>query len=560
MAEREARDSPDAVRGLLDSGKDLLDRRPLTCVFGVAVVARLVMALVACLVSDKYLIPDEGTYLNFAEAVSRGIEPNDLWPGYGQSFVDSTRVFLLQVAAIFDVFGRQRFLAQMPAVLYGSLAAVVVTRTAMLGLRRWFAIGAGLVAALFPSQVFWSSLVLRESMIWLGLACLVFLAAWAKPGRSRQDLLLVAVGAGVVMIALLWLRVQTAVIAMWCFGIVFALRRGERLLRMSVAMLLLLAIPWSVGLGPLGLHFFDGALSRLGYTRTVLALRADSAFDYEQQVAESAASQEVDLLLGDAFQAAEEVASGDAARRVEAAAVRAESAATGAGAAELAALKALEAARRAAELARAEAAASAAAELAVEAAEAALEAARAASVAAREAIEAGEEAATALREVHRLADEAAIAAGRAAEEATAGAWAVLSARDEDVEPIETSLRMFHLGVYNTMLRPLPWQATRSIDLFAASLETPLWLAMYALVAVGAWRFRRDAGLVAMPILLTAGIVAAGAVSHGNLGTAFRHRGQLVVVFAILAMAGVQSLVDSRRERGGMTPTDGDGSA
>ena len=41
---------------------------------------------------------------------------------------------------------------------------------------------------------------------------------------------------------------------------------------------------------------------------------------------------------------------------------------------------------------------------------------------------------------------------------------------------------------------------------------------------------------------------SGAISHGNLGTAFRHRGQMFFALAVLAMGGVQAVVDGRTRK------------
>ncbi len=41
---------------------------------------------------------------------------------------------------------------------------------------------------------------------------------------------------------------------------------------------------------------------------------------------------------------------------------------------------------------------------------------------------------------------------------------------------------------------------------------------------------------------------SGAVTHGNLGTAVRHRGQILFALAILSAGGLQAIADRRSGR------------
>ena len=42
-----------------------------------------------------------------------------------------------------------------------------------------------------------------------------------------------------------------------------------------------------------------------------------------------------------------------------------------------------------------------------------------------------------------------------------------------------------------------------------------------------------------------GATFSGALTHGNLGTAFRHRDQVVFALAVLSFAGLEAVVDRR---------------
>ena len=110
----------------------------------------------------------------------------------------------------------------------------------------------------------------------------------------------------------------------------------------------------------------------------------------------------------------------------------------------------------------------------------------------------------------------------------------------------TSFQRIPGGLYDTMIRPLPWGDGRSLIRVIAGWETPLWISLYGLAAYGLWVHGKGHRVLIYPTLLLFAISIAGAVTHGNLGTAFRHRGQICFVLAVLAMAGVQAIVEGRR--------------
>ena len=115
--------------------------------------------------------------------------------------------------------------------------------------------------------------------------------------------------------------------------------------------------------------------------------------------------------------------------------------------------------------------------------------------------------------------------------------------------LETSLSRIPRGLYNTMVRPLPWEAGWSnLDRFGAGLESPLWIVLYGLSIFGVWKHRSHLGQLVFPILIIGAVALSGAVTHGNLGTAFRHRGQMLFAFAVLSAGGLQALADWRSGR------------
>ena len=112
--------------------------------------------------------------------------------------------------------------------------------------------------------------------------------------------------------------------------------------------------------------------------------------------------------------------------------------------------------------------------------------------------------------------------------------------------LNTSFQRIPGGLYDTMIRPLPWGDGRSLSRVLAGWESLLWISLYGLAAYGLWVHGKGHRVLIYPSLLLFSLTISGAVTHGNLGTAFRHRGQICFVLAVLAMAGVQAIVEGRR--------------
>jgi len=82
----------------------------------------------------------------------------------------------------------------------------------------------------------------------------------------------------------------------------------------------------------------------------------------------------------------------------------------------------------------------------------------------------------------------------------------------------------------------------------AGLESGIWAGLYVLAAVGVWRRRKEFAVMAFPFLFAVSFLVTGAVTQGNLGTAFRHRGQVLWALALMAGIGYESLHDGLAQR------------
>ena len=422
--------------------------RPVLTVFVVALTVRVAVAVASNTLHESVLIPDEVSYLRIAALMSTGdldLEPTQrcleyaiadgtpFYCHYWRGLFASTRTFSWPLTTLFWIFGPHRILGQFLAALAGALAAAVTARLASELVREPFALGAGMVVALLPSQVLLSSVVLRESTIWFLLASLGVLVTLSARQRTRSRLALSAVGLGLLFILLAWLRIQTAVLALWCSVPVFALVGRNRMVRILFAAGVIVLAPVLVGVGPAASGFANDSLARLGYSRNVMSLGAETAFNYS----------------------------------------------------------------------------------------------------------AWSESRSSVAPPRGIVDS----------ETLTGALAILEREVED-ERLMDAVLIVPSGLYNTMIRPIFWSVSdiRSVSRShaLAGLEAPLWIIGYLLAGVGVYVFRQRVSVIAFPVLFLLAIAFSGAITHGNLGTAFRHRGQVMFALAILAAAGLQVVADSWR--------------
>jgi hypothetical protein len=103
-----------------------------------------------------------------------------------------------------------------------------------------------------------------------------------------------------------------------------------------------------------------------------------------------------------------------------------------------------------------------------------------------------------------------------------------------------SIRYLPRGLFALLVEPLPWRHG-NLSLRLAALESIVWYPLLALAGVGLTVARRHLDRFTFPILMGAGSLCMWALIEGNIGTAYRHRGEFAWVVCLLAVLGVQRL-------------------
>ncbi len=470
---------------------DWMFRHPIATVMSVAFTVRAVVALVLNVTNTWSLAPDAHQYLALAEAVSAG-RLDSFWPGYGPSLYNSTRVFSGQVVFLFDLFGPYRISAQLVAVFYGSLTAGLTVLLARRFIRPAFALAAGLVVALVPSQILWSTVALRESTIWALLAGIAVILGNLSPTSTRRSIFVAVLSVAMAYLCLESLRGQTAFLALWSGTLALLVGRGDRRARVVAAAALLLVAPLAANHQPGAVDLLYTASKRLGTVRTYMAMGAEST------IYDSTSRSDDGMLPGADIDGSVDpegsdsvVPGGDEIDLLER-----ESTVVLPGA----------------------------------------------DIDGSVDPEGSNSVVPGGNEIDLLERESTVVDGQKfVVDADGNAFPVYN-------DLEANLQAFPSGLMAAAVRPFPWDSRQTGKHLASSIESVFWASVFILAAVGTWFRRRELGVVAFPVVFSVVYLVSAALTQGNLGTAFRHRAQILFAIVLLAFAGVQVLWDRRKSR------------
>jgi hypothetical protein len=259
---------PPRAREAVLAAWSLVEKHPVRASFLVAAVLRIIAAVVITLVSG-YLFPDESEYVVLGRLAAAGHLTPSFWSGYGETLFHAAGSFMWPIVVLFKLFGGHPVVAALWAGLFGAITAALTAVIVGQALGRGWSAAAGLTVAVFPSQIVWSSVVLRESMVWAGLS-----------GVAATML----VGTGLLSLA--FLRSWAFLAAAWATALaVWLFRPARPVLTRGLCALLCLVVPLASGLGLAGSSYIRHHGQELGYERSVLSEGAKSAFVHPKLIA-----------------------------------------------------------------------------------------------------------------------------------------------------------------------------------------------------------------------------------------------------------------------------------
>lgn len=455
--------------------------RPYATVIAAAVAARLVFAVTSFVVTPSALIGDEIQYVELARWLVSGKSAESWQPGYGYSLYGNTRAFLQPLVWLFWLFWPSRIFGQLLAVAFGVLTVLVAAWLVdRLAGRRWV-LPAGVVAALWPSQVLFSSVALRESMIWFGYALAAAGVVVVAERRWRRSLLLGAAAWFVGLALIAGTRDQTLLAVAWSIPpAVVVAARGRRVLVTSCALVVIWIVPIWAGIGPFGWRLVEDTLPGLGQRRTFLSLEAETAFTATTILPTTTVA-----TLPSPVDGVPRTTTTTTIRRPGGGPAGPPVATTAP----------------------------------------------------------TPEPTTTTTTTTPIGVPVAGADGQTYIQGYHGEIYVVD------DTVRGSLSALPRGFVAVVARPFPFEASTSSTMGLAKLENVLWYVLYALALAGvvaAWRRRLLSALFLVGS--SSAIVVSAALAQGNVGTAFRHRGQVLWVLVVLGAIGTDALLAWRSDR------------
>jgi hypothetical protein len=253
---------------------DALLAHPVRTTFLIALAARLSVALGIFFFRDGSLFQDDLGYLKIVEL--HHLQTSDEFQNY-EGMWNEYISFFWPLGVLFRVFGSVVLAAQVLSALAGAVTAAATVALLKLHVSSRTALLAGLLAALHPSQVLWSSLVLKDAYVWMSLSLLALLTGWWCKRSDVRGFTAGIFGLAALTLYLTHLRPHTLVAA--CLALILALAwksETRRLGRLAVASLLLLLMPLIAGVGVAGIDLFRQSASGTGEIRQLGTCWADT--------------------------------------------------------------------------------------------------------------------------------------------------------------------------------------------------------------------------------------------------------------------------------------------
>ena len=250
-------------------------RYPVRFVFIAALLLRIPVWLIISTFFDGHLFGDDQTYLKLIEAY--GKVSGASWDEYQSWLWSRSLGFLLPAGLVTKIIGFHPFVILFISVLVGSALAALVTFIALKHVSGKVALAIGIAFALMPSQILWSSLLLKDTYIAVGMALLAVVLY-----RQRQ-VGFALYGSSFFMIFLLLLfiqRIRVHTLMVVCIALVLTAifsRGSHKILRTTFAVSMLVLMPWLINGDVGGVAYIETLTGGMEDQRLAGAVGANTA-------------------------------------------------------------------------------------------------------------------------------------------------------------------------------------------------------------------------------------------------------------------------------------------
>jgi hypothetical protein len=256
--------------------KKMIAQHPMRALFIGALVIRMALVLVVAFKYNGTLFGDDRTYLEMVKSFVNS--QTDVWSDYQHKLWSLSLSFLLPSSLAYKLSGQNVVAVLSISALIGSLIPTLLARLLHRYVSLSVALCVGGVLAIMPSQVLWSSVMLKDSYIALGFIAIAYLLSWwSSPVNYRNFT------AGSIALASLLLyvqRIRLHSLIVLCIAVlisVFIMGGRFWLPRILVASTFLFIMPWMIGGGVAGVDFARGLANGLEGQREAGAIGANTA-------------------------------------------------------------------------------------------------------------------------------------------------------------------------------------------------------------------------------------------------------------------------------------------
>ena len=248
---------------------------PVASVFFIALIARILTVVYVSWFHHGTVFPDDQTYMSMVRDFAHYQTAE--WSDYQHWLWDVSASFLLPAGLLSRALGFHYFLVLFLSALAGSCLTGLATRLLSNYVSATISFFCGVTLALLPSQVLWSSLLLKDSYIAMALVGLTLIIGWWSDKKNSHFIY------GVLAIVALLLyveRIRLHSLMVVCIAFVLTallFRSSLYFSRLVVACLLMILVPWAAWGGPAGINYFRTLSGGMEDQRLAGAIGANTA-------------------------------------------------------------------------------------------------------------------------------------------------------------------------------------------------------------------------------------------------------------------------------------------
>jgi hypothetical protein len=201
----------------------------------------------------------------------------DTWSDYHSQLWRLSYSFLLPNGVISKLVGFYPTLILLMSVVVGSALVGLTTVVLCRHVRTSTALVFGSIFALMPSQVLWSTLLLKDAYIALGFVGIYLILQKLTFANQAKAVLLGLCSITALLIYVQRIRVHSLVVVCIALVLTHLITRPKQLGRLLVFSALMVVLPWTIGGGPAGIHFLQTLSSGMSDQRVAGAINAKTA-------------------------------------------------------------------------------------------------------------------------------------------------------------------------------------------------------------------------------------------------------------------------------------------